>query len=106
LVNEEELIGEIRKATKFVKDEKDTPLVALAMKKMPCTILTKNSKDFHVKKLESIGIKVMTPVQALKELFGIDIIKGETRAKRFGAAVALKTMILFRFRKLFKPKSD
>lgn len=80
-VNEMELKTEIKEALNYVKDEKDTPFVALALKCKPSYILTYNKRHYKVKELKNNDILVLTPKEAL-DLIGIGRIKLETKEKK------------------------
>lgn len=101
VINEESFKDQIGEARRLVSDEKDIPIAALALRERPCTILTKNSKDFKTEELRKMGVRVLTPATALKDLFGIDIIKGESRAGIHGGNIVMKAALWFR--KLVRP---
>lgn len=80
-INELNLREEIKEALKYVKDEKDAPFVAVALKYRPSYILTYNKKDYKAKKLKELSILVLNPKEAL-DLIGIRKLKLETKEKR------------------------
>jgi len=88
----------IKKALKYVKDEKDAPFVAACLKTGANFILTFNRKDFEVNKLEKIGIKVMLPVEFL-EYMGIDIGEIRTEFKKKGGVMRLLSRVSLLFKR-------
>jgi len=80
-VGESGLKEEVEESINYVKDEKDAPFVAVALKHRPSYILTYNKKDYKIKTLKNLGISVMTPKEAL-DLVGIERLELETKEKR------------------------
>jgi len=80
-INEFELTEEIKEGMKYVKDENDTPFVALALKYKPSYIMTYNKKDYKTEKLKKLDILVVNPKKAL-DLIGIEKLKVESKDKR------------------------
>ena len=80
-INELELAEEIKEGMNYVKDENDTPFVAIALKYKPSYIMTYNKKDYKSEKLKKLDILVVTPKEAL-DLIGIEKLKVESKEKR------------------------
>jgi len=91
-LNELDLKDEIKEGIKYVKDEKDTPFVAVALKYRPAYILTYNVKDYKKEKLEKLDILVVTPKDALSSI-GVEELEVKTKNKR-------KKNLLYYFAKL------
>jgi putative PIN family toxin of toxin-antitoxin system len=80
-INELELTEKIKEGMNYVKDENDTPFVAIALKYKPSYIMTYNKKDYKTEKLKKLDIIVVTPKEAL-DLIGIEKLKVESKEKR------------------------
>jgi len=79
-INELELEEEIKEGMKYVKDENDTPFVAVALKHKPSYILSYNKKDYKTEELKKLSILVVTPKEAL-DLIGIEKLEVKSKEK-------------------------
>jgi predicted nucleic acid-binding protein len=80
-INELELEEEIKEGMKYVKDQNDTPFVAVALKYIPSYILTYNKKDYKTELLKKVDVLVVTPKEAL-DLLGIEKLEVKSKERR------------------------
>lgn len=98
-VDETDFKEYFEEASQLVNDSSDTPFVALALKKKPCTIVTKNKKDYKINELEKLSIDIFTSHETLQKKFGIDLMGSGTKLKRKGGFYKFAS-----FMKIFKKK--
>lgn len=60
--------SELHEALQFVRDESDAPFAALALARLPSTIITYNKRHFNSRGLVQRQVQVLTPIAALREL--------------------------------------
>lgn len=58
----------LHEALQFVRDETDAPFAALALVRLPSTIITYNKRHFNSRRLRHRRVQVLTPAEALREL--------------------------------------
>lgn len=60
--------GHLKRALKLVRDETDAPFAALALARVPSTIVTYNKKHFKSRALLRRGVQVLTPAVTVSRL--------------------------------------
>ena len=80
-INESELEEEIKEGIKYVRDENDTPFVAVALKYRPSYILTYNKKDYKTERLKKVDVLVVAPKEAL-DLLVIEKLEVESKERQ------------------------
>ena len=94
-VDESDFKEYIEKAINLVNDSSDSPIVALAIKQKPCTIVTKNKRDFKIDELKKIDIEVFTPHETLENKFNISLVSSKTRVKKKGLIYKFVSFLSF-----------